>query len=302
MTAVVAVLALVVMLLSVLVVSLLRSHAEILRALHDLGHDLDPSASDGPATGRGSGFDSRSGPDSRSGFDTVDGVPGPADALGRMARDIAGPTPSGDAVVLGMGGRGATLVAFLSSGCLTCHRFWSAFADGVALADGQRLVVATRGEESESPAALADLAAGLAPRGIPVVMSSDAWDDYGVPVAPYFVLVDGDRVVGEGAAAGWDQVLALLERARADQAAARDHADGDGAGGAGPVSRSRRSVLTGNRERIDADLAAAGIRPGDPRLHHLSPEDVGYHDAGTAGPGDGPRPGDRPGPVDRDVP
>ncbi|MEZ5239257.1 MAG: hypothetical protein R2716_10020 [Microthrixaceae bacterium] len=33
-------------------------------------------------------------------------------------------------------------------------------------------------------------------------------------------------------------------------------------------------MITGNRERIDADLAAAGIRPGDPRLTH-GPADVG---------------------------
>lgn len=43
MTVAAALLGVVVALLAVLVVSLLRSHAEILRALHDLGVDLDPA-------------------------------------------------------------------------------------------------------------------------------------------------------------------------------------------------------------------------------------------------------------------
>ena len=47
MTAVVMIEAVVIGLLCVLVVGLLRSHAEILRALHDLGVDLDRK-DDGP--------------------------------------------------------------------------------------------------------------------------------------------------------------------------------------------------------------------------------------------------------------
>ena len=43
MVALITLLAVAVGLLSLLVVGLLRSHAEILRALHDLGVDLDPS-------------------------------------------------------------------------------------------------------------------------------------------------------------------------------------------------------------------------------------------------------------------
>ena len=42
MTALVVALAVVVGLLTVLVIGLLRSHADILRALHELGVDLDP--------------------------------------------------------------------------------------------------------------------------------------------------------------------------------------------------------------------------------------------------------------------
>ena len=75
-------------------------------------------------------------------------------------------------------------------------------------------MVVTNGPEAESPAAVAD----LAPPRLVTLMSSHAWDDYGVPVSPYFVLVDGPtgRVVGEGAGTSWDQVIDLLAKATAD--------------------------------------------------------------------------------------
>ncbi|MEZ5269991.1 MAG: hypothetical protein R2789_15975 [Microthrixaceae bacterium] len=49
-------------------------------------------------------------------------------------------------------------------------------------------------------------------------------------------------------------------------------------------------MLTGNRDRIDADLLAAGIRPGDPRLTHtaadvgLAPGPEEASDPGVASP------------------
>ncbi|MBS1836613.1 MAG: hypothetical protein JST64_02835, partial [Actinobacteria bacterium] len=145
---------------------------------------------------------------------------------------------------------------FLTTGCTTCHSFWSAFASGVELpAPDIRLVVVTQGEEAESPARVAQLASP----GVTVVMSTDAWEDYGVPVAPYFALVDDGAVVGEGAAATWPQVVDLLGRSLADAGRSLTAAG----------SRSRRAFLTGRdrTERIDAELAAAGIGPGDPRLY-----------------------------------
>jgi hypothetical protein len=88
-----------------------------------------------------------------------------------------------------------TLVAFLSSGCLTCAAFWEAFADPrLGLPAGTRLVVVTRGEEHESPSALRD----LAPPGLPVVLSTGSWEAYDVPGPPYLVHVEGPtgRVLG----------------------------------------------------------------------------------------------------------
>jgi hypothetical protein len=272
-TVAVALLGVVVALLAVLVVSLLRSHAEILRALHDLGVDLDPSTPDqqaraaraaraaardaAPATTGGDTAEPLPAP--AGGLNTAEGVPEPNELLGMGAVDLVGTDPLGDAVAVGVtGGQHRTLLAFLTSGCSTCQGFWSAFGQGIELpADDIRLVIVTQGDEAESPATVA----GLAPNHVPVVMSTDAWEDYGVPVAPYFALVDGDEVVGEGAAATWPQVVDLLTKSLADS--------GRSLTGARTGATSRRAFLTGRdrTERVDAELAAAGIEPGDPRLY-----------------------------------
>src|SRR4051812_3574463 len=92
-------------LLALLVAGLLRSHAEILRALHELGLDLDPAAA--PSLP----------PRSRPGVS------------GRVV-DVDGTDPDGAPLVLAVGNvEHATLLAFLSSTCLTCREFWDAFQD-----------------------------------------------------------------------------------------------------------------------------------------------------------------------------
>jgi hypothetical protein len=262
-TAAVVALGFVVALFGVLVVGLLRSHADVLRALHEVGvgeGQLAGSARAQRAVRAGMG-----GPPNGSGdpgIRTVDGVaaPGATSALGRLD-----------------GSRGATLLAFLSTGCGTCADFWRAFGtDDVDRVPGgsTRVVVVTRGPEEESPAAVAELAS---PR-VTTVMSSQAWDDYDVPVAPYFLLVDGERgVVGEGASGSWEQVVDLLGKALADAGMSMDRATGAGA------AWSRRDVLRGRarEERADRELAAAGIDPGSPQLYgplHDGPNE-GVHDA-----------------------
>jgi hypothetical protein len=227
MAVAVALLTVAVGVLAVLVLGLLRSHAEILRGLHELGVSLDPDAEPGPRTAAG--------------------IPGPRRRGAEAGADISGITPDGAAASVGVVGTDRrTLLAFLTSGCLTCRGFWSAFADGVTL-DGARVVVVTKGPGGESQSAVA----ALAPRGVTTVLSDEAWRHYGVEVAPYFVLVEGSTgaVVGEGAAATWDQVRRLMSQAQAD-------VDADG--------------IT----RAEAALRAAGIEPGDPAL---------YHEAGEAG-------------------
>lgn len=260
MTVVVVMLTVVVVVLALLVVGLLRSHAEILRALHDLGVNVEdgavqqfaltPQAPQNPPQTLPAGAPA--------------GVPETVARRGLTgAADVSGVTPSGDAVMVGVTGTGRrTLLAFLSSGCTTCEGFWDALADPANRSIGQLgadVVVITRGSDSESPAAVADMSSD----GLVTVMSTEAWDDYDVPVSPYFVLVDGSgqhgEVLGEGAAGGWEQLTQLMSRAVAD--------------GAMGTRRSRRELLrgggTGRDRSADADeaLLAAGIEPGDPSLY-----------------------------------
>jgi hypothetical protein len=235
-TAVVVIEALVIALLTVLVVGLLKSHAEILRALHDLGVNLDDDRR-GDRTFRlrepaGTGPGNPPAPPDLVGSARPIDVPS---TLG-TAHDIAGRTPAGEAAVVGVvGSSDPVLVAFLSSGCLTCQEFWSAFADGVDLdLDGRavRIVAVTKGEGVEDP----EVVARLAPPDLTTVMSDDAYDDYAVPVAPYFVLVEAHsgQIAGEGAAATWPQLASLLGRAVADAAGGR---------------RTRRELLGGTARR-----------------------------------------------------
>ena len=279
MTALVWLLAVVVAVLTVFVVGLLRSHADILRALHDAGitldpdrhgHDRSPPPDPGAAPAETT-FESDAPPSIR----TVDGVPEPSGATGRRGVDIVGITPHGATRTVAVSGTDqATLLAFLTTGCTTCAHFWGAFADGVQLPPDTRLVVVAKGPEAESPADVAAMAADH----VVTVQSSEAWDDYSVPVAPYFALVDGRRgvVVGEGAANTWERVRNLLDRALADA-------------GYGGGQVRRRDLLLGRArtERVDRDLLEAGFVPGDERLYHppAQPDDdaaVGDDGGGTA--------------------
>lgn len=259
MTALVVALVLVVALLAVLVIGLLRSHSEILKALHDLGVNLEDGS---PAPTRRSTITSSSHAPMR----TAAGVPRPRGENAPLgaAADVSGTLPEGGAVVAAIVGvPHRTLLAFLSTGCSTCGVFWDELAhpDGVALPDpSTRLVVVTNGPDAESPAAVAD----LAPPGVLTIMSNDAWDQYDVPVSPYFILVDGPsaQVVGEGAGTSWPQILDLLGRATADTATV----DATGA------TRRSAAALTsmGGQDRadwVDAELQGAGIEPGDPSLY-----------------------------------
>src|SRR5262245_37816052 len=163
MTVLVVLEALALLLLGVLVAGLLRSHAEILRALHDLGVGIGDPASETAS----------------------DFLPRPDDAASLHGRaiDISGTAPTGDSLAVAVAGRRLTLLAFLSSGCLTCREFWTAFGRrDFDPPGGARVVIVTKGTEAESPAVIRT----LAPAAVPTVLSSQAWTDYRVPGAPYF--------------------------------------------------------------------------------------------------------------------
>jgi hypothetical protein len=241
MTVLITIQLLVTALLAVLVVGLLRSHAEILRALHDLGVG-DPDGHD-----HGSGASGlHPGP-----------LPRRRQATG-PATDIVGVTARGSAATLAVKGVDhATILAFLSSGCLACHTFWEEFNGGdISLPGDTRLAVVTKGPADESESRIRELASAK----VQTIMSSEAWLAYEVPATPYFVLVDGPsgNVVGEGAANTWPHVMSLLQQAMADAGIAAERA------------RIARPGADQQLSRIDRDLTAAGIHPGHPSLYPAS--------------------------------
>jgi hypothetical protein len=204
LTSLVIVETIVLALLAVVVVSLLRSHAELLRRLpepddeHEHVHDHDASqrtvlSPDLPAPKR----------------------------IASRAHDVAGTTLDGDQVVVSAASGTNTLFAFLSTGCLTCQGFWDGLQPAARepLPGETRVVVVVKDPAFESPSRLAK----LAPTDVPVIQSSAAWEDFGVQMSPYFCFVDGrtGELRSEGAAMTWHQVSSLLTDALFDEAHTR---------------------------------------------------------------------------------
>ncbi len=221
------------LLLTVVVIALLRSHAEILRRLGD-------------------------GSDSANDAERELIAPAWHDGTGRAALDVAGSTLRGDAIKLAVGaGKPPTLLAFLTSGCSVCEGFWTALGQGCEAPGGARVIAVTKDASHERLVRLRELASERAP----VVMSTAAWEGYAVPAAPYFIFFDGhsDAAAGEGTASGWAGLHSLLS----DQLAER------GVGGDEPTSLSTgpRPSRTQRARDVDRTLEDAGIRPGHPTLH-----------------------------------
>ena len=273
MTAVLVVEGLVIVVLALLVVGLLRSHADILKRLHELGAGIEPGS---PGEARDSPARATAAP--RPGsleYPLMPQVPAPPDREGFVgAADVVGLGAGGQETVSVRitGVEHDTIVAFLSSGCVTCQKFWDAFRKPrkLGLPAGTRIVIVTKGPEAESMAVVA----ALAPPGVPTVMSTEAFADYDVPGSPYFVQVQGitGRVRGEGTGPDWDQVRSLLSQATGDAALAATLA---------ADSVAKPSADAEREARIDRELHDAGIRPGDPSLH--APAATDGHD-----PFDGP--------------
>ena len=252
MTGLVIAEAIAIALLALLVAGLLRSHAEILRALHDLGGGAEYTH-DAPAASTAKVVGELDFPGVREGI----APPRPVDLTDAAVRvtDISGLTPWDESIAVGVSAdESRSLIAFLSTGCGTCAGFWDELKQpgGARLPAQTRLVVVTKGEEEESISALRR----IAPPDASVIMSSEAWADYQVPGSPYFLLIEGGRVTGEGSGSTWQQVRALLGQASDDNEVRRSRKVPAGAMG----GRDRA-------DRIDAELAAAGILPGHPSLY-----------------------------------
>jgi hypothetical protein len=122
----------VVLVLGILVAGLLRSHADILRSLHELGVGVGDPATAVPVAAP---------------VTLTPPTPGPsaAPALG-PAPAVAGVTPAGDARAVAVdNGDQLTLLGFLSSGCTSCAAFWDALQDPgrLELPDRTRVVIVT---------------------------------------------------------------------------------------------------------------------------------------------------------------
>jgi hypothetical protein len=149
-------------------------------------------------------------------------------------------------------GADPTLVAFLSTTCSTCTPFWEGLQSSLMHFGGHRhrVVIVTLGESEESPTR----AQSLAKPGVDVVMSSTTWNEFEVPGAPYFVLLEAEtgRVVGEGSAMTFESLEEFLSDATNDQNWDLQQTSGG---------------YASEENRIDAELRRAGILPGDPRLY-----------------------------------
>ncbi|MBO0730099.1 MAG: hypothetical protein J2P57_12630 [Acidimicrobiaceae bacterium] len=236
MSAVVAVEAAVILLLALFVTGLLRSYAGLLKRVDEI--EMRPA--------------------SAVSMTRVPARLPETEATHRPVGNLAGVTAWGDPLTVAVTGvEHATLLAFLSSSCSSCRGFWAALGETKAgdLPNGVRLVAVTKSAEQESPSAIAE----LAPPHLDVVMSSQAWTDYGVPGTPYFVFVDGPSgaVAGEGTALDWGQVRRLMALANGDSRLAA------GTGASSPKARPdvEREV------EIDRVLMRSGLFPGDPSLY-----------------------------------
>jgi hypothetical protein len=171
---------------------------------------------------------------------------------------VTGVSPVGDGVTVSLvDAERDTLLAFLTSTCSSCQHLWSALVDaeGDVLPSRIRLVVVPKGPERESPSSILE----AAPVTCDVVMSSEAWLDFNVPGSPYFVLVERTtgKVLGEGTALSWAQVVDLAAIATGDDRLAQSFARDPR-----KPARDRR-----REEEVDRLLLDAGVLPGDPSLY-----------------------------------
>jgi hypothetical protein len=191
-------------LLCLLMIGLLRGHAELMRRTSPTPSDHDGAPELDGAQGNG-----------------LELLPRPR-AEETPAYDIAGTLLDGGAQKVSMRSNRNTLLAFLSSGCSACVPFWEGLREvqRKQLPGQARIVVVSKDPDMESPSRLE----GLVRPETSLIMSSRAYADYKVELSPYFIYVEGrsGQVLSEGTAATWPQVLSLLKDAIRDRAMTLD--------------------------------------------------------------------------------
>jgi hypothetical protein len=125
------------------------------------------------------------------------------------ANVVSGVRPDGTEVVVPVAGGGAALL-FLTGACYGCRALWEGARDsGGSLPTRLPLVIVTPSPTTEDARVVAE----LAPVGIPVVMSSEAWHTYRVARAPWYVGAAGGAVVADGLAPEtWPEMVVELAR------------------------------------------------------------------------------------------
>jgi hypothetical protein len=108
------------------------------------------------------------------------------------------------------------LLAFLTSGCFACRHFWDVLQQSPHPPDvpgGARVIVVAKDRRDDSLSGLRKLASG----NTRVVLSSEAWVTFRARTSPYFVYVaPGGAILGSGVSETWDQLHDRLENVLGD--------------------------------------------------------------------------------------
>lgn len=124
--------------------------------------------------------------------------------VGESALPFEGVDPA-DRPVTVSPGAGRLALLFLTTSCEPCRRLWDEAKSGDPATP---VVLVTTGPEIESRRKAEE----LAPEGLTLVMSGDAWSLYDVHRAPWLVVIEDTRIVHDDRApAAWEDVRALAQ-------------------------------------------------------------------------------------------
>ncbi len=134
------------------------------------------------------------------------------------AVDVRGADPEGEPTLIPLEAtEQPTVLAFLSTSCGICVGLWERMRQGELGAEvpGVTPVVVLKDAAHEDLERVRALASGQ----LPVVLSSEAWDDYEVPGSPYVMVVSSapGSVVSEGSVAGWSDLVSMARSVSAGE-------------------------------------------------------------------------------------
>ena len=132
------------------------------------------------------------------------------------AVDVRGADPEGQPTLIPLEATAQpTLLAFLSTSCGICVGLWERLRAGELQQEAPGIVpvVVTKDAAQED----GDRIRTLASAEVPVVLSSEAWDDYEVPGSPYVMVISAapGSVTTEGSVATWQDVVRMARSATA---------------------------------------------------------------------------------------